>query len=85
MDFLAQILLEVVAYGVGRIFVAIFLPWYRVEPVARDDPGEVRGWRTQGISHVDGGKRVMRAETAELIGIVVVIAAAAVIAIAVSS
>lgn len=83
MDFIAQILLEVVAYGVGRVFVAIFLPWYRVEPVERDDPGEASRWRSQGISRP--GKRVMRAETAQLIGVGVLVSAGVIVAFAVGS
>ena len=79
MEILGEILLNVVAYGVGRVFVAIFLPWYRVHPIDRHDPAEAHRWKWQGFSYVDGGRRVMRTESVQLIGIVIVIAVAAMI------
>lgn len=75
-----QILLEVVCYGVGRIFVMIFLPWYRVEPIERYDAHEARRWKWQGFSYLDGGRRVMRTEVVQLIGFVITVAAALMIA-----
>ena len=74
IELLAQILLEIVAYGVGRVFVMVFLPWYRVESSSRHDPADDRRWKWRGLSYVESGRRVLREGTVQLIGIVVIIA-----------
>lgn len=73
IELLAEFFLHFVAYGVGRVFVMIFMPWYRIEPVSRHDRAEVNRWKWRGFSYLDGGKRVMRFETAQFIGIVIVV------------
>lgn len=80
MEILGEILLNIVAYGVGRVFVAMFLPWYRVHPIDRHDPAEAHRWKWRGFSYLDGGKRVMRAESVQLIGVVIIVAVIAMIA-----
>lgn len=73
VELLARILPEVVAYGVGRVFVIIFLPWYHVEPVARHDPADEARWKWRGFSYVESGRRVLREGTVQLIGVVILV------------
>jgi hypothetical protein len=73
IELLAQILLEILAYGVGRVFVMVFLPWCRVETSSRHDPDEERRWKWRGFSYVESGRRVLREGTVQLIGVVVII------------
>ena len=72
IELLARIVLEVVAYGVGRVFIVVFLPWYRVETASRHDPDEERRWKWRGFSYMESGRRVLRVESVQLIGVVII-------------
>jgi hypothetical protein len=69
---LLELIFAVVSYGVGSMFVVIFLPWYGVESLSHDAP-QPRSWKWRGFSHVEGGRRYLRCETVQLIGLAILI------------
>jgi hypothetical protein len=72
-EVIAQLVLEVLAFGIGRVFVFLFLPWYSIEPLSRAGEQE-RRWKWRGFGYVDKGRRHLHVETVQLIGLVILIA-----------
>ena len=73
LEVIAQLVFEVLAFGIGRVFVFLFLPWYSIEPLSRSVEQE-RRWKWRGFGYRDKGRRYLRLETVQLIGIVILIA-----------
>ena len=78
-ELVGQFVMEILAYGVGRLFVFVFLPWYAVEPVSRHDPREERRWKWRGFSYQEMGRRYLRIESVQLIGLALIIALVAMV------
>jgi hypothetical protein len=78
-ELVGQFIMEFLAYGIGRVFVLVFLPWYGVEPLSRHDPREERGWKWRGFSYQEMGRRYLRIGTVQLIGLVILVALAAMV------
>lgn len=66
--------LELAAYFLGRVALAIVFPWCQFEPPARRVWTETRDWTWKGISHRVGGKRVIHTQAIEIAGAVVMVA-----------
>ena len=73
IELFVRIVLELAAYGVGHVFVVIFLPWYRIESGSRHDPKEEHRWKWRGFSYLDSGRRVLYVESVQLIGLVIIV------------
>lgn len=78
-ELLFQVIFEIAAFGVGRGFVMIFMPWYGVEPVTREDP-QRNSWKWRGFSYLESGRRTLRAETVQLIGLAILVGVTVMIA-----
>jgi hypothetical protein len=73
LEVIAQLIFEVLAFGIGRVFVFLFLPWYSIEPLSR--PAEQGSpWKWRGFAYQEKGRRFLRVETVQLIGVVILIA-----------
>ncbi len=73
LEVIAQFVFEVLAFGIGRVFVFVFLPWYSIEPLSRPVEQEPR-WKWRGFGYQEKGRRYLRLETVQLIGVVILIA-----------
>lgn len=84
LEVILQLILEFAAYGVGRVFVMIFLPWYGIQPLLRDERKPHQFWKWRGFSYVDGGRRILRHGAVQLIGLAVIVGVAVMIGVIVS-
>jgi hypothetical protein len=73
LEVIAQFVFEVLAFGIGRVFVFLFLPWYSIEPLSRPAEQESR-WKWRGFAYQEKGRRFLRLEAVQLIGVVILIA-----------
>ena len=71
LELLASFVFEGVSYAVGRIFLLVFFPRWRVEPWRRDR--SVRQWQWARFSYVSDGHRYVRMQSVELVGIAVLV------------
>ena len=67
MDIIGEVILEGLAYGVGRPVVAVFLPHLRVEPIAKQKSAS--GWKWRGFTYKRGSHRYLYIESIQLIGL----------------
>ena len=79
LELFFQFLAEFVAYGVGRATFLIFAPHYGVE--SGDKPPR-RPWNWRGWSFERDGRRYLYIETVQLVGLLVLVSFAVVIALA---
>lgn len=70
LEVIAQFVFEVLAFGIGRVFVFLFLPWYSIEPLSRPVEQGPR-WKWRGFGYREKGHRFLRVETVQLIGVVI--------------
>jgi hypothetical protein len=66
--------LELAAYFLGRVALAILFPWCQLEPPARRVWTEPRDWTWRGLSHRVAGERVIHTQAIEIAGVLVMVA-----------
>jgi hypothetical protein len=71
-ELLFRLIFEIAAFGVGRVFVMTFMPWYGVEPVTHEDP-QRDSWKWRGFSYRESGRRYLRVESVQLIGLAILV------------
>jgi hypothetical protein len=67
MDAIVEVILEGLAYGIGRAVTAVFLPHLRVEPFAKQKSAS--GWKWRGFTYKRGSHRYLFIESIQLIGV----------------
>jgi hypothetical protein len=68
-ELIAQILLEVVLYGTGKLFAQILVPHVGIEPFDRQR--SAAGWKWRGFTYSKGNKRFFYTESIQMLGFVV--------------
>lgn len=68
MSFLVELILEVVAYQVGRAIASVFLPHLKIEPVTQAKSLTLRDWLK--VTYQRGSQRFLYIEAVQLLGFV---------------
>ena len=66
-ELVGQALLEVVAYGTGKIFARVFLPNIGVEPFMRQR--SMPPWKWRGLTYQRGDRKLLYTEAVVLLGL----------------
>lgn len=66
-EVVAQFILEVLAYGVGRAVAAVFLPHFSVESLGMQK--SMAPWKWRGFSYKHGSKKFLYTESIQVLGV----------------
>ncbi|MBB6096443.1 multidrug transporter EmrE-like cation transporter [Povalibacter uvarum] len=68
LEVVAQFIFEVLAYGIGKIVAAMFLPHLKIEPLRMQK--SIAPWKWRGFTYKRGSGRFLYTESVQLIGVV---------------
>ena len=71
-EILGQVILEVVAYGIGKAVAIILLPHFFIEPLT--EQRSMPPWKWRGFTYRKDGRRYLYTEAIQLLGLAVLLA-----------
>ena len=66
-ELIGQFLIEVLAYGTGKIFALVLIPHIGIEPF--DQQRSAPRWKWRGFSYLKGNRRFLYTESIQLLGL----------------
>jgi len=73
LELLFQVVLEVVAYGVGRAVLLVVAPRCGVETQVKSPKAPKSPWTWRGFSFMRAGKRYFYVEAVQVVGLAVIL------------
>jgi hypothetical protein len=66
-ELIGQFLFQSLAYGVGKVIAAVFLPNLKIEPLQKQE--SMPPWKLRGFTYERGSQRYLYTESIQLLGI----------------
>jgi len=67
LEIVARALLEVLAYGTGKVFAQALVPHLGIEPFERQQ--STPAWKWRGLTYAKGNRRFLYTESIQLLGL----------------